>query len=1265
MMIGMLLIAARAFAAEGRFERMAALQETVVSIHERNGVPGLFTYSHDPARWLDYIALGKLRVGVVSGNETLWLSGAKDLKVINNAGGYAVEAAGTVGGVRVKVEAMPTAEGRGNMRREGSALFKISCISSANIAIEWGDLRDVHWIFGRADTINRADYLLDPVILPANCKHEDGDVLVSSGLGLSCAVKVSSKSPAQVASREGVLHCAASGELYLMAGFAEDAARARELAAADPKAVEKECIERFAKLAESAWIKTGSKDLDAAFRAAAINLEYAWVRPYGWIEAIHHWNTLYSQQQNLAADWIGQADRSREMLLSHASKLLSSGQVPQLDPYGRPRLDFGGWNQFYVWGVQHYWEHTGDREFLRQIREPLDRVVDQTFTAHDADGNDLLGFGQQIGNQEDYITTPEDGTSPTIAGIEMKRLQAELALADGRREDAAKLTSDARRTANALRKSLWNADLGRYIFYRDSLYKPHLDGQYHTLIWPVIFDLLDPLDSYTSMRHLADTLTDENGGIFCSNNFPTHVTATVGSQAGGQQQPWATLGWAKLGDAEKAAKPLEWIAEWVMNPANAGSWPEVAEDMPAYFTPPAGVYINGVIEGLFGLKLDRPRQTLSVAPCIPASWPGATLHLPEFDLTVTQTATTRKIKCSSKTALKHVYRVAIPPSLEIEVKANGRKVKFDAEPGVGCEFVCFGLPKAQLSQVEIALQPFGRELTSPARVAAGERFRADLPKGAILEVRDTCGALSHWKIAGGRAEMSVRESTASDAEFYGDQGRKALANRTVFLKVKLQGGRSYWEPVDFTVVPSLRFGQTPTLAERGGKWSLEFEVQGGSKDGRSNLAIEFGGEQKSQTVALNEPCSVSIDERDLLAIHPGMNEVTVTLADGRQAKGRFDGSPLYEKRNDIRAYIATKLRHVQLPKEVLSPDTEWRTWRWWSAYGHYPWAALEPPLTGLDGSADLAPLCCPGLTFANPDRKVAVASRQLARPAVTIPLDGEARKVYLLVLGLLDNQDVFSEVGRVSVKCSDGTVFAKTLRFPGDLDWWGPKRILGGFASVGQKWTDSPAWEAPSSVMNVLEIDLKAMRGVDSLTVETIGRYPALGAVGVTLLGDPRPEEVAKLPAELKALADREPRTLFFFPGNSLEGWEITGSAWDVTDSRGDYWGRHGSSTFFANSMAGGESATGTMTSPKFKITGSQITFLANGHGARNYFALLDASDGSELLRAPAPERTGAFVKITWDVRAFARREVRFKAVDSEDGQAYAWIAFDAIKSVP
>ena len=1248
--------------AQPRFERMAALHETVVSVHEASGIAGMFTYNHDPQFWLEYLALGKLLVGVREGSETRWLHQAKDLQVRNIPAGEGVEALGTVAGKRVHVQVLPTARGRDTQRWEGCALFLVTCEPNARLILRYGGIGRVRIHGFRPQLPQRVDYLTQADFLPTPAEAYEvdiqtwGAVLRTREIPLFVAVSVDRERSARLF-QDGafmrVEYHAPRSRATLVASFAESREGAIALVRVHPGNVEQECRQRFRHLRASAWIQTPSRELNDAFHWAIIHMEYAWVRPFGWIEGLRHWGTFYSQQHNMAADWIGQAPRSREMLLTHAVHLLPGGQVPQLHPNGQTRLDFGGWNQFYVWGVEHYWQHTGDRDFLQRILPALERVVQQTFEEHDPDGNGLLGFGQQIGNQEDYISTPEDGTSPTIAGMEMKRILGRMLLAAGRTREAEACYAERRRMWQALRKHLWMPELGRFAFYRDSLGVLHLEGQYHTLIWPVLYCPLTVTEKYTSMRHLADTLTGEEGQVYCSNNFPHHVMATVGSQAGGQPQPWATLAWADLGDGDRAVRPLEWIARRVMQSPNSGSWPEVAEEVPAYFTPPAGVFVWGVIEGLFGLKRDIPGRWIQVAPCLPKDWNYAELHLPDIRLVVKQDSTSIRILLRQEKPLVARFRIHIPPSRRVWVTgAAGYRI----EPAIRGHTVTFSAAKAKRADVVVRWEPQPVDVSGGSTVPTGGLFHLRLYKpvrkasyhggsdvAMLKRLLDPLHVLQgeSWETGGSGFYSPMRETLSPCPNDYGQVGRRLFSRRTVFVGCSFGKGegKEFFLPVDFEV----RDPDAPTPAEmvKDGKlWKLRY--------------------------SLRKESTLTLTRAELARLTPGINSLKLppTRHESNETVLRFDARPLYDSA-DWLALARACVRHVPLPAEMMSPDTEWRTWRVWFAYGHPPWNGLQPPLQGLENVPLLEPPCVPGVSFLNPGRKAVVVSRTIGRPSVTFPLSGKGRKVYLLVIPLLDNHDVFAPVARVSVQCADGTLFSRTLHFPGDIGWWTPRRIVGDFATYGSEWQSPLSWEAPSCVMNVVDLDLGTERGLLSVMVETIGRYPALAVVGASVWGSPALSATGRLPESAQQVLALQPRTLFVFDALSLENWEIKGTAWGIADTVGDPWDRRGTSRYFANSMAGGEQATGEILSPPFRISGSRLIFLSNGHGARNYFALVDAQTGEELRRAPAPNRTGVFVKNEWDVSDFKGRVVRFKAVDAEDGSAYAWIGFDDIVEMP
>ncbi|MEZ6116825.1 MAG: c-type cytochrome [Pirellulaceae bacterium] len=107
------------------------------------------------------------------------------------------------------------------------------------------------------------------------------------------------------------------------------------------------------------------------------------------------------------------------------------------------------------------------------------------------------------------------------------------------------------------------------------------------------------------------------------------------------------------------------------------------------------------------------------------------------------------------------------------------------------------------------------------------------------------------------------------------------------------------------------------------------------------------------------------------------------------------------------------------------------------------------------------------------------------------------------------------------------------------------------------------------------------------------------------------------------------------------------------------------------SSLAGGETSTGTVESPKFACP-SEIRFWLCGHrnvpdkpaSDRNYIALID-SQGTAIRQA-FPPRSDTARQVTWDTSDLAGQMVSLRIVDGETASAYAWLAIGELdESLP
>jgi len=108
----------------------------------------------------------------------------------------------------------------------------------------------------------------------------------------------------------------------------------------------------------------------------------------------------------------------------------------------------------------------------------------------------------------------------------------------------------------------------------------------------------------------------------------------------------------------------------------------------------------------------------------------------------------------------------------------------------------------------------------------------------------------------------------------------------------------------------------------------------------------------------------------------------------------------------------------------------------------------------------------------------------------------------------------------------------------------------------------------------------------------------------------------------------------------------------------------------YLSSLGQGETGTGAIVSPPFRVEADAIRFTLCGHdgqggGAnKNFIALIDAKTGKTLQQTTAPGND-AVQERSWDVAALRGREVRIEVHDGDPGGAFAWLGIGRIDAGP
>lgn len=1271
-------------------ERMAAWGQTMVATDEQKPNSCVSTYVTERFTYWDSYNLAKLMPGVKIGGKVHWANEAKSVSVEDFPGG--VEARFEISGIKMTTRLMPLLVGRGASSQEGAAVYEIAANPRVPVVVRCGGAATTAFVGPP-----RVAYLRDDRMGSAgDSARVDGSValLGSNVHKLHVAVRSSGDISVQDSDSGGQVLLAElpGGSGTLSISFADDSSRAKQISLLDPAKSVRDVTQYYDRLLQCR-VQTPEKVIDQGFRTALYNLEYNWLPPYGWVECIHHWLAMWHMQDTAAAEWIGQQDRSRLCNLTLGDHLLPDGSVPQFMPNGMTKKDFGGSNQFFAWQVRHYWHFTGDREAIAKIAPMLDTVISQTSAQYDPDGDGLLAWGQQIGNQEDYVATPYDGTSPAIEGINMLRTGAEIAraLRETKKADAYDKRADL--ALARLRQELWQTDLGRFAYYRDSLGVMRIDGQYHTQIYPAIWGVLDPLDSYTSIRHLRDRMTGKNGETYLSNEFPNHVGGTWGMQAGEAQQPWAAWGLAAVGLRNETYRPLAAAAGWAMNSDHRGAWPEIAnEPTPAYFSAPAGLFIQSTIEALFGLRVDKPAGCLTISPSFPDKWPSAKLDLPDYHAAFVRTANGVSYTVSSKSPLSRKLRWMLPPCSVKQVTINGKMVHFSARPGVDCVVLSVDTPPATRTAFRVTYAPTPYRVEAPGSVAEGDDLLVSCSGCAIDRIDDRDGVLSSIGANGNTLNAQVKTGLLAPYAGYGRLGQLNFSRRTFFLLLRAPGGVSFWKPIDLTILPPYECAQVGDMNSSGLELILRNNTSRLLRGPAEMMAAGSRFDLEVDVSARSERRYILHIPTNMLALFsPGENRATLILPGSKRVELGLDCSKLIVSEPKLTAYASSRIVHVSLANQQLMSDQQWRDVRDFQSYGHQPWASSKPPMESLAGKSEVSVPGLPGVAFELEDRKYAPVSWKSGQPSVTLGLSSvRAKKLYVLVVPFLDNHDTWSAVARIDVRAESGVVLSRTLRFPGDLDWWCPAEVVGDFStarnprperfgllpllrSKDSDWAEGqpPAFpqpefwatclpvKTPSSVMNVIELELPGVIPLKSLSMSVIGADPGFGLVAVSAetggSGQLLEGTQWMLPPQY-----REPRVIFAFdkPGD-LHGWRTEGGAFDVSDMPG-----FGTPVTLNSRNRAGESATGRAFSPDFTI-GSDDTYIlfrvqggnsavGDGPGALN-IKLVDTKTGEILGKLPI-NGSHLMRDAAMPVPRWRGRTVHLELTDNNKGDAFAWL---------
>jgi hypothetical protein len=385
-----------------------------------------------------------------------------------------------------------------------------------------------------------------------------------------------------------------------------------------------EKIARYAACAFGGVVLTSpDQEVDRAFALAKANLEllsadYSPGMPPFFLAGVPEYPQLFGCDTEYTvpgATAAGFAEQCKSALLGLASYAeRACGRVPhEITTNGRvfhpgntqetPQFAAACWD---------YARWTGDLAFLQQVYPLCREGVDQYLPMLWGSGRALYPIGDGVVERPGMGSRKLDSTCYLFQAL---GALADMAAALEQPAEAAHYRERQVALGTHFERDWWLDAEG---MYADSLHTDltaQLDGHW-TVVLPLQLGMAADARARRALARIADEWVNEWGLVHTRGHENAVWTLPTGLLA---------LTAFRYGQPELGMRLLLNIAETTMH-GMLGAFKELIPIGLCFVQLwSAGLYVQGIIEGLFGLQPQAHRHELRVAPCLPTSWPAARL----------------------------------------------------------------------------------------------------------------------------------------------------------------------------------------------------------------------------------------------------------------------------------------------------------------------------------------------------------------------------------------------------------------------------------------------------------------------------------------------------------------------------------------------------------------------------------------------------------------------------------------------------------------
>jgi hypothetical protein len=817
------------------------------------------------------------------------------------------------------------------------------------------------------------------------------------------------------------------------------------------------------------------------------------------------------------------------------TSMFSSGYISH-NPGGDIRPHHYDMNLVFIDELLNHFKWTGDLDEVKKMWPVIERHLAWEKRNFDADGDGLYDAYCAIWASDALQYSGGGVTHSSAYNYRSNKMAAYLAGLIGK--DPTSYELEANKILSAIDKTLWMPAMGSYAEYQDllGLRLLHPSAGLWTIYHTIDSEVPDALQAYQALRYVdtqiphisvfAKGLSGNNYLLSTTNWLPYDWSLNNVVMAENLHMALAYWQGNRQQDAYTLWKSA--ILESMYLGTSPGNFQQISfydahrGELYRDFADPIGMAARSLVEGLFGIRPDMLKDTLTIKPGLPQEWNYASLSVPDmkFDYKRDKQIDNYTITPSFNKASVLKFQVTARSVSLSSVTLNGRKIEWTTlVNAVGTPLLQIIAGRQKMYHFKLVWNRERPEVIHlPKNCVPNMVLTIPFNKAKVLQITDPQKVLARIAISSRQVKITVGHS----------QGY-----HTFFVKLK-QGDFTWWYPVNLKIAaPFTVMADTLQIGD-----GLQFKIKR-NFGGNNNVSVSINPELKNAyntqgklkqaqaSANLMIPAANLVPGSNHIRVSDGQNTVDTNLINWNINKAREFKPEMI----DLKPYFNDKLTQI-FKNKYLSPRPKSATLQLpWQGIGNwaYPLVTANIDDSGLKKMAlenngiFKLPNQIPFNAVTNDSKNIIFTSRWDNYPhEISVPITGNAVHIYLLMAGSTNPMQTRINNAVVTINYQDGTKAILNIKNP--ENWWpveqdddyddfafntgGPKPLRVYFKS-GEVTTNQKKHTVIKGYSNnavdggagtVLDLPLDNTKQLKSLQLKTLANDVVIGLMGITLL---------------------------------------------------------------------------------------------------------------------------------------------------------------------